>query len=90
MRRRHDRTRLNGGFGAAIAVSLISVGTLALSVTALGSAAAYSDSVDRDEQRVQASLNAKACDDTKPLIKAKDSFVTDSVTIPEFNCMLNF
>lgn len=86
---RLDRRHLGRGFGAAVAVVLISTGTLALSVAVLGAVAAYSDSVDRDEWRIQADLNRKACKDSGDLIMEKDVFATGAARIPEFDCILD-
>ncbi len=84
-----SKCRLDRGFGAAIAVVLISTGTLALSVAVLGAVAAYSDSVDRDEWRVQADLNREVCEDSGDLIREKDAFAAGVARIPEFDCVLD-
>ena len=78
------------GFGAAVAVMLVSLGTLALAMSAMGAAIVYSDSVEKIELRLQNGLNQKACDDSALLIKSKDAFVSGTVRLFEFNCTLTF
>ncbi|MCX6715850.1 MAG: hypothetical protein NT077_02395 [Candidatus Taylorbacteria bacterium] len=84
------RPRPDRGFGAALAVVMISIGTLALSLAALSAAIIYSDSVNRNEWRIQAGLNRQACDDMKDLVKSKDMFVAGAIKIPEFDCSVSF
>jgi hypothetical protein len=74
------------GFMAVTAVILLATGTLAFSLVALASAAAYADAVMRRELRVQAGLNAEACLDTAALMAAKDYFFQGDVNISEFGC----
>ena len=74
------------GFVAVIAVLLISGATTALSLSVLGAAVSYSDSVFRREMRLQASFDALACEDTAKLIKAKDVFASGTIHLAEFNC----
>ena len=78
------------GFGAAVAVMLVSLGTLALAMSVMGAAIVYSDSVEKSEFRLQKILNKKTCDDTALLIRSKDRFVSGDLYLPEFDCTLTF
>ena len=72
------------------AVLLISFGILAMSLTALGAAAMYADSVSARELRIQNVLNEQACQDSRALIQEKDAFVSGTIKVPEFNCISSF
>jgi len=74
------------GFIAVVAILLISGGIAALSLSVLGAAVSYSDSVYRREMRLQASLDDLACEDTAKLIRAKDAFASGIVHLDEFDC----
>ena len=74
------------GFTATIAVVAVSLGTIALALVAVAAVAQYADSVDREETRIQAGLNQKACDDSAALIRAKDAFAHGTLLIPELDC----
>lgn len=77
---------LDGGFGAVMAVLLVASGVSAMSLTVLGAAVSYSDSVYSRELRVQNSLNSQACADTAALIKDRGVFATGIVHLAEFDC----
>lgn len=77
------------GFGATAGVLLLASGALAMSLAALGAALAYADSVYHEELRVQADMNNQACQDSISLIKSKDAFVSGTIDLPEFGCILH-
>ncbi len=68
----------NRGFGATIAIGMLSLGTFALVLSALGASIAHSDSVNREVARIQKGLDQKACEDSVRLINEKDSFAAPS------------
>jgi hypothetical protein len=78
------------GFAAVTAVLLVSFGVLAMSLTAFGASAMYADSVSARETRIQNQLNSQACQDSHSLIQAKDAFVSGTINVPEFGCILSF
>jgi len=91
MRIRHrTEPRGSAGFGASIAVMLLSLGSFALASAALCAAIVYSDMADRSEARIQSSLDAAACADTVALMRAKDAFASGRYEIPEFGCSGQF
>ena len=74
------------GFGAAVAVILLSLTSLGVSLAVLAAAVGFSDQVYRHESRIQKNLNQKACDDTRSLMKTKDAFATGTVYLKDFDC----
>lgn len=78
------------GFGAAVAVTMLALGALAMSLAAMGAATAYSDSVSLRERRIRRGLEEKACADARALIAAKDTFASGTVYVPAFDCKLSF
>lgn len=76
----------HGGYAALIAVVMLSFGTLAMSLSTLGAAVWYADSVERREMRMQAGLNAEACLITVELMADRDYFLTGAVVIRELGC----
>ena len=74
------------GFIALTAILLISAGTIAISVSAMSTAASYQDLVLRSEIRIQSALNGEACGDSAVLIHAKDIFATGKFWLREFGC----
>jgi hypothetical protein len=75
-----------GGFMALIAVILLATGTLAFSLVTMSSAAAYADSVERRERRIQATLNARACLDAVQIMTAKDYYIFGAFELKEYGC----
>jgi hypothetical protein len=74
------------GFGALIAVVLVSSGLSSFLIVALGASSAYSDLIYRKEMRIQSALDESACSDAAMLVKAKDAFVSGSVHIADLGC----
>ena len=74
------------GFVALIAVLMLAFGSMAYSLSVLGSAEAYADMVDRRESRIQAGMNAQSCLDVVTLMSTKDYFLAGIVSVPEFGC----
>lgn len=83
------KLQFEGGFGASVAVMMLSFGILAISLAADQAAFGYADIVDKRIDRVQKVLDQKACDDSIAIIKAKDIFVHGIVSLPEFGCSIN-
>jgi hypothetical protein len=77
------------GFVATTAVVLLATGTLAFLVTTMSAAALFADSVDRREARIQKRLNEIACQETLPLLIAKDYFLDGEVTLSDFGCVIH-
>jgi hypothetical protein len=77
------------GFVATTAVVLLATGTLAFLVTTMSAAALFADSVDRREARIQKRLNEIACQETLPLLIAKDYFLDGEVTLSDFGCAIH-
>ena len=69
-----------------IAVVVLCLGTLTLVLVADEAAAAYADSVQAKQQRIQRGLDQTACDATLALMRAKDAFASGSVRVGEFGC----
>ncbi|MDE2037885.1 MAG: hypothetical protein KGI69_01505 [Patescibacteria group bacterium] len=80
---------LSGGYGAAVAVAIVAVGSLASSLACMSAVRAYADSVYRRELRIQASLNADSCIEELPLLAAADPFIEGDIALPEFGCVLH-
>jgi hypothetical protein len=74
------------GFTALVAVLLLSCGTMAISVSVMGAAATYADSVRSREVRIQNELNSQACEDTAELIRSKNVFHRGPLYLKEFGC----
>jgi hypothetical protein len=74
------------GFTALVAVLLLSFGTIAVSVSVMGAAATYADSVRSREVRIQNELNSQACKDTAELIRSKNMFYNGPLYVREFGC----
>jgi hypothetical protein len=74
------------GFGALIAVVMLSCLALVFSILTLTVSAEYSESVYLKEMRIQKELYAKACFDTANLMSAKDYFLKGTIEIEEFKC----
>lgn len=81
-----NRNNRKKGFGAAIALMLLSLTSLALMLAVLGAAVMAQDIVFRKEVRLQRSLNEKTCADTATLMKAKDVFASGQFYIRDFDC----
>jgi hypothetical protein len=79
----------NRGFGAFVAVLIMSSGSAAISFAVLNAAVSYADLVYRKELRIQEALNRSACADTLGLVRAKDQFAAGTLDLPEFNCVLS-
>ena len=84
------RVDLIHGFGATIAVVLISIGLLVFSLATFSGAASYADLIYRKELRMQANLNTKTCLEIAQIMVAKDHFINGEVEIPDFGCVANF
>ncbi len=76
------------GFGAAVALILLSLTSLALALCVLGAAVVLGDMVFHREVRIQQSLYDKACTASAQLLKAKDVFATGTVKFKEFGCVV--
>jgi hypothetical protein len=85
-----DDSSCEQGFGAMIAVLLLSLGAISLSVSSLGAVVLYADSVRTHELRIQASLNFEACLDSAQLIFASNYFITGEVTLLDMGCNVSF
>ncbi len=72
---------------ALAAVLLLSCGALALSLSTLGAAVLYADSVRAHELRIQATLNTQACLDSVTLMATKDFFLQGNISVPELSCI---
>ncbi len=77
------------GFVATTAVIVLSIGTLAFLLVTLSAATSYADSVTRREVRIQQSLNKLACQETLPLLVAKDYFLDKEIELSDFGCITN-
>jgi amino acid transporter len=77
------------GFIATVAVILLATGTLAFTLVTLGSVASYADMVGQREMRIQKSLNLKACDETLPIISAKDYFLDEEIYLSDLGCKIH-
>jgi len=78
--------RFDRGFGAVAAVTVIAFGSMALAFVAYKAAADYSESIDKEEARMQSALNKKACEDSAVLMRSKDIFAKGAIYMPEFGC----
>ncbi|MDE1975051.1 MAG: hypothetical protein KGI49_00875 [Patescibacteria group bacterium] len=84
-----EYNHVQAGFGATVAILASAMGAMAFSIAAFSAAADYSDSVQRGESRIQASLNAVSCLDMAPLVFAKDPFVIGkTVELADLGCTL--
>ena len=79
--------RFKRGFMAVTAVLMVALGTLAVSLTALASAANFSDMVSLHDARIQAQFDADACLDHLTLMAAKDYFLSGNIVLSEFDCV---
>jgi hypothetical protein len=61
-----------------------------MSLAVLGAAAMYAGSVSAREIRIQNGLDQQACRDSRALILVKDAFVSGTIDLPEFGCILSF
>jgi len=77
------------GFIATIAIVLLSTGTLAFLVVTLAATYSYADGIERRELRIQNSLNEQACQETRPLIIAKDYFLDKEVSLSDLGCAIH-
>ncbi|GEM_PF-1910173 len=77
------------GFIATTAIILLAMGTLAFLLATLSAASFYADSVQAREIRIQKQLNERACQETLPLIVAKDYFFQGEIRLSEFDCVIN-
>jgi hypothetical protein len=77
------------GFVATTAVILLSIGTLAFLVATMTAASLFADSVDHREARIQKTLNEIACQETLPLLVAKDYFLSGKVELSDLGCVIN-
>lgn len=77
---------MNSGFIALTAVILMSIGVLTYAVVASSAALAYSDTVLRQELRIQARNNASSCLESLTIMLAKDYFLNGNIQIDEFGC----
>jgi hypothetical protein len=77
-----------GGFSALILVMLLSCSTLAFSLTVMGAAYSYYESIATAEMRNQAERNEESCLDMATVMFAKDVFLS-STTIPVLGCDVN-
>ncbi len=77
------------GFVATTAVVLLATGTLAFLIVTMSAAALFVDSVDRREARIQKGLNEIACQETLPLLVAKDYFLDGDVELSDFDCIVH-
>ena len=80
------KTHLKKGFGAAMGLIILSLGSVALVITTLGSALWYADSIYRYEGRIQKNLFQEACNDSAAIVRAKDSFASGTYAFKEFDC----
>ena len=77
------------GFIATTALILLVTGTLAFLVATLSAVTIYADSVYSREIRIQKQLNEEACQETLPLLIAKDYFLSGNVTLDDFGCVIH-
>lgn len=77
------------GFVATTAVMLLATGILAFLIVTMSAAALFADSVDRREVRIQKGLNEVACQETLPLMVAKDYFLDGEVKLSDFGCVIH-
>jgi hypothetical protein len=84
-----SRMNTNRGFAALVSVLILSLGTMAFSLSALGSAVVYADSVRSREIRIQNRLNVAACRETALIMAEKDHFLHGTIKISEFGCTVN-
>lgn len=74
------------GFGALIAVLLLSFGLLATCLTTLGYSYSFADFVNRKELRIQASMNAESCVSNIEEELRQDYFLDGKIFIKELGC----
>lgn len=76
------------GFGAAVALILLSTSSLAFAMLVLAASVSFSDLVFRREVRIQDRINKTACSDVSTLVKEKDSFATGTITVKDLGCSI--
>ena len=74
------------GFGATIAILIMSLGLTTVILVVSGATISYRDSVDRREYRLIRTLNEKACALTTDLIRVKDIHASGTRHLREFGC----
>ncbi len=77
------------GFIATTAIILLAMGTMAFLLATLSAASFYADSVQAREMRIQKQLNEQACQETLPIVVAKDYFLQGEVALSEFDCVIH-
>lgn len=77
------------GFGALIAVLLLSFGFMVMSLVTVGYSFAFTDIVERKELRFQSSINVESCLDNVELMLKVDPFLVGNVRLREFGCEAN-
>lgn len=85
----HSAQTAQKGFIATTAVILLAMGTLAFLVATMSAVTSYADSVDRRQIRIQKNLNELACQETLPIVMAKDYFLEESVFLSDFGCAVS-
>lgn len=69
-----------------IAVTLISFGLIALSITVMSHAVSYADTITRREYRIRARVNVDACIESLKIMSGKDPFLQGKILLREFGC----
>lgn len=77
------------GFIATTAVILLAMGTLAFLLATMSAASFYGYSIETREMRIQKQLNWQACQETLPLIIAKDYFFESEIMLSNFDCTVH-
>ena len=80
---------VEAGFGASVAVILLSAGAMALTLTVAGAVSVYADQVYLKERRIQKALDQQACADTAMLVREKDTYASGDIYLSEFGCTVS-
>jgi len=77
------------GFGALVAVLMLSTGMFAFVLVNFKAVEMYADFVNKKELRIQTSLNADSCLEYVILLLENDRFLSGGISIKEFGCTVN-
>ena len=83
---RRSQPKAERGFGVAAAISMASIGAVAIAFAAGAAATGYESSVSARRDRIQAELDRAACADSIVLVRAKDPFASGDVDLGELGC----
>ena len=74
------------GFGALIAVLILSAGAFAILIVTVHSSYMYADSIEKRELRIQARLNVESCLQQVTIMIRQDRFLVGDFNIKELGC----